>query len=63
MAKKETFTAYLRRISDAQMAHAVFGGRKLTDAGVGYIYSAQLHFGRLDVEGALDGRDLFTVEG
>jgi hypothetical protein len=43
------------------VAHAVFGGRKLSHAGKLYVFDAQTYFGVLEVESALDGRNLFET--
>lgn len=66
MAKRKTYSkrnTYTFLGTDhlyaAEIAHAVFGGLKLSERAIGYIYSAQLHYGCLEVESALDGRDLF----
>ncbi len=51
-----------QRLKAVAIAHAIFGGPKLTHAGALYIFDAQMYFGVDVVESALDGRNLFEKE-
>lgn len=55
--------SYAARLKAAAIAHAIFGGLRLSHAGALYIYDAQTYFNTLIVESALDGRDLFEKGG